>query len=69
MELVRKNFPKITWEINYWYMMNEMFSTYSSNHNDNIFNIPENFNQITTKLDDNQIINFIIFKFFNYLKC
>lgn len=44
MELVQNHQPHLTWEINYWYMMRDDFSTYDANHNDSILDIPSSFN-------------------------
>jgi hypothetical protein len=32
--LVRENLPRLTWEVNYWVMMNDVFTIYSANHDD-----------------------------------
>jgi hypothetical protein len=41
LSLVMENLPKLTWEINYWAMMDEFFDIYPSGHDDSIFtNIP-----------------------------
>ena len=37
MMLVRENLPKLSWEVNYWAMMDEYFDIYPSGHNDSIF--------------------------------
>lgn len=55
MELVRTNFPKVTWEINYWWMMREFFEIYSSNHDDNIINVKRPLKM----LSDSEIIDFV----------
>ena len=33
-ELVKNNLPRITWEVNYWAMMDELFQYYKADHND-----------------------------------
>jgi len=33
-ELVSENMPRLTWEVNYWAMMDEHFEIYKANHND-----------------------------------
>jgi hypothetical protein len=41
LSLVMENLPKLTWEVNYWAMMDEFFDIYTSGHDDSIFtNIP-----------------------------
>lgn len=41
MSLVMKNLPKLTWEVNYWAMMDDLFEVYPANHGDLIFtNLP-----------------------------
>ena len=35
-KLVNENLPKITWEINYWTMMGDVFTRYKGEHNDGI---------------------------------
>jgi hypothetical protein len=41
LSLVMENLPKLTWEVNYWAMMDEFFDIYPSGHDDSIFtNIP-----------------------------
>lgn len=40
-ELVKQYLPSLTWEVNYWALMDEMFSWYSANHDDTmITNFP-----------------------------
>jgi hypothetical protein len=34
--LVHKHMPQLTWEVNYWAMMDECFEIYIANHNDHI---------------------------------
>jgi hypothetical protein len=34
--LVHKHMPRLTWEVNYWAMMDECFEIYIANHNDHI---------------------------------
>ena len=34
--LVMNNMPGLTWEVNYWAMMEENFLNYSANHDDSI---------------------------------
>lgn len=39
--LVRRFLPSLTWEVNYWALMDDMFSWYSANHDDTmIMNFP-----------------------------
>ena len=41
MTLVHANLPRITWEVNYWAMMDDMFHVYPADHDDSIFtNLP-----------------------------
>ena len=40
LSLIKQYLPLITWEVNYWFMMKELFKTYYGDHNDTIFNIP-----------------------------
>lgn len=43
MDLVRRQLPRLTWEVNYWVMMDEvepLFTRYLSNHSDQIFDLP-----------------------------
>lgn len=41
MELVRANLPRLTWEVNYWAMMEDHFEWYKADHNDSILmNVP-----------------------------
>lgn len=41
MELVRANLPRLTWEVNYWTMMEDHFTWYSANHDDSMLgNLP-----------------------------
>lgn len=35
-ELVKKYLPALTWEVNYWALMNEFFTWYAADHNDTI---------------------------------
>lgn len=35
-ELVKQYLPALTWEVNYWALMEDMFSWYSANHDDSI---------------------------------
>lgn len=35
-ELVDKHMPNITWEVNYWTMMEEYFTTYHANHDESL---------------------------------
>ena len=37
MYLVHTNLPRLTWEVNYWAMMDEFFDVYTSGHDDSIF--------------------------------
>lgn len=37
MMLIRENLPKLSWEVNYWAMMDEYFDIYPSGHDDSIF--------------------------------
>lgn len=37
MTLVHANLPRITWEVNYWAMMDDMFHVYPADHDDSIF--------------------------------
>jgi len=39
MEIVKKNLPLITWEVNYWFMMRDFFQIYKGDHNDSILDI------------------------------
>lgn len=40
--LVAASLPRITWEVNYWAMMDDAFEWYAANHNDSILlNVPE----------------------------
>lgn len=40
-EIVRANLPNLTWEVNYWTMMEEFFTWYPADHNDSmILNLP-----------------------------
>lgn len=41
MDLVAENYPKITWEINYWYLMRDLFIMYVGYNDYNIINIPD----------------------------
>jgi hypothetical protein len=42
-ELVEQNLPKLTWEVNYWTLMEEFFTFYPADHNDTmIMSIPHN---------------------------
>lgn len=34
MEIVMNNLPRLTWEVNYWAMMDDMFHHYRADHND-----------------------------------
>jgi hypothetical protein len=38
--LVHKNLPKLTWEVNYWTMMEEYFTWYFADHNDLLLDVP-----------------------------
>lgn len=38
--LVKINLPYITWEINYWYLMRDLFYKYDSDHDDTILDAP-----------------------------
>lgn len=41
MEIVNANLPRLTWEVNYWSMMEEYFTWYAGDHNDSmILNLP-----------------------------
>jgi hypothetical protein len=41
MELVAAHLPRLTWEVNYWAMMEEHFEWYKADHNDSILmNLP-----------------------------
>lgn len=41
MDLVSENLPRITWEVNYWTMMESFFTWYPGNHDDSmILNLP-----------------------------
>lgn len=41
MELVEKHLPRLTWEVNYWTLMEEFFEWYSGDHNDSLLmNVP-----------------------------
>ena len=41
MELVAAHLPRLTWEVNYWAMMEEHFEWYKADHNDSIvMNLP-----------------------------
>ena len=41
MEIVNTHLPKLTWEVNYWTMMEEHFTWYPANHDDSmIVNVP-----------------------------
>lgn len=41
MEIVRANLPRLTWEVNYWTMMEEFFTWYPADHNDSMLtNLP-----------------------------
>lgn len=41
MELVEAHLPRITWEVNYWAMMEDHFEWYKADHNDSIvMNLP-----------------------------
>ena len=40
MDFVKTNLPRITWEVNYWYMMHNKFKIYYGDHNDTILNLP-----------------------------
>jgi hypothetical protein len=41
MELVHAHLPRLTWEVNYWAMMEEHFEWYKADHNDSILmNLP-----------------------------
>lgn len=35
-ELVKHHLPALTWEVNYWALMDDMFSWYAANHDDSI---------------------------------
>lgn len=37
MSIVKENLPRITWEVNYWAMMDEYFHIYPARHDDSIF--------------------------------
>jgi hypothetical protein len=40
-ELVQQHLPKLTWEVNYWTLMEEYFTFYQADHNDKmIMNVP-----------------------------
>ena len=34
MSIVAENLPQLTWEVNYWSMMNKYFTTYMANHDE-----------------------------------
>jgi len=42
-ELVREHSPKLTWEVNYWLMMSDHFTTYPALHSDSILTNLRNF--------------------------
>lgn len=39
-ELVKQHLPSLTWEVNYWAMMEEFFTWYAADHNDSILSVP-----------------------------
>jgi hypothetical protein len=36
-EIIRENLPKVTWEVNYWTCMEDMFLFYPADHNERLF--------------------------------
>lgn len=36
-QLVKEHLPALTWEVNYWALMDDMFSWYSADHDDSMF--------------------------------
>lgn len=38
--LVRENLPRLTWEVNYWTLMEQYFTVYFAYHNDTLLDIP-----------------------------
>ena len=41
-ELVNDHLPNLTWEVNYWTLMEEFFTWVPGDHNDLLVNLPEN---------------------------
>ena len=40
LSLIKEHLPKITWEVNYWFMMRDKFKIYYGNHDDTILTLP-----------------------------
>lgn len=40
-ELVRAHLPRLTWEVNYWTLMEDLFAWYASDHTDLLIDVPE----------------------------
>lgn len=38
--IVQKHLPKLTWEVNVWTLMDDMFTWYPGDHNDSLLSIP-----------------------------
>jgi hypothetical protein len=39
-ELVRAHLPRLTWEVNYWTLMEDLFAWYASDHTDLLLDVP-----------------------------
>lgn len=45
--------PKLTWEVNIWAQMDEMFHIYTADHNETLFSIPEYKTMLRDLIDNN----------------
>jgi len=45
-DMVELHKPKLFWEVNYWFLMKDLFVGYEANHNDSILFIPASFDDL-----------------------
>lgn len=53
LALYRSLSPKLTWEVNIWAKMDDMFHVYSADHNESLFSIPEHKSILRDLIDNN----------------